>query len=347
MKGAAWTLAGGIFVPTAKARLRGLRLRAAMAAAVDPFVGTTRYIDTDVAAGGNGTIGNPYSTLFEAMSAFSNPTTLLTPWRLLCSGVTADPENVVQPQWDRVVTSATNYLLVEGNNTSGKWNTSAYRIEVEDVHGLYCNTPGHIRWNRLQVQVTSNSGSHNCFRSTNMNQADNDVDFRVSNCIARGIVNGGVVTGFIPSSTASGNGMVTHWNDVAFGCTTGFASAWSSARFYNCTSRGNTHNYVDPMVLRNCISAAHVTSSFNNVGTGGGASSHNASSDGTAPGSNSRTNQTFDFVNTGAFDFRLTGSDTGGRNFGVTDPSGGMYSDAIDGTQRPVGAAWDMGAGEV
>ena len=60
--------------------------------------------------------------------------------------------------------------------------------------------------------------------------------------------------------------------------------------------------------------------------------------------SNDRVSQTFTFAS--ATDFALTNTDAGAREHGLTNPSSGIFTDDINGTSRPIGTNWDMGAHE-
>jgi hypothetical protein len=59
-------------------------------------------------------------------------------------------------------------------------------------------------------------------------------------------------------------------------------------------------------------------------------------------GSNDRVSQTFSFA--ASDDFALTGSDTGAKGYGLTDPGSGLFSTDILGNTRSV--PWDVGAFE-
>jgi hypothetical protein len=57
-----------------------------------------------------------------------------------------------------------------------------------------------------------------------------------------------------------------------------------------------------------------------------------------------RVSQTFTFVNAGASNWHLAEADTGAKDFGVTDPGSGAFSNDIDGEPRY--GLWDIGADE-
>lgn len=70
-----------------------------------------------------------------------------------------------------------------------------------------------------------------------------------------------------------------------------------------------------------------------------------SSSDATADdfgGTGNRINQTFTFENEGSDDFRLAKNDAGAKEFGVSDPASGLFSDDIESSERY--GKWDIGA---
>ncbi|MCP4538693.1 MAG: hypothetical protein GY832_16285 [Chloroflexi bacterium] len=75
-------------------------------------------------------------------------------------------------------------------------------------------------------------------------------------------------------------------------------------------------------------------------------SDFNASSDGSAPGFNSRIDQTFAFVDSGNDNFHLAATDTGARNYGTDLSTDAQiaFADDVDGDARTGG--WDIGADE-
>jgi hypothetical protein len=78
-------------------------------------------------------------------------------------------------------------------------------------------------------------------------------------------------------------------------------------------------------------------------------SSNNASSDGSAPGANSRTGQTFTFIDAVLGDLRLANTDAAAKNYGVslaTDASFAFTDDIAGNPRAAQGASWDIGASE-
>jgi hypothetical protein len=138
------------------------------------------------------------------------------------------------------------------------------------------------------------------------------------NCIADGWSGGN------SSGVNQSGANVTAYNCTAVNCTRGFQNNDNgyNLKVYNCLASGCDIGFIADWTW--------------------GASNYNASDLSDAPGANSRNSQTFSFV--AADDFALTGSDTGARNYGVTDPGAGLFSTDIHGNVRT--APWDIGAHE-
>lgn len=318
----------------------------------------TRYVNTASSAGGdgttNGTAGSTraFASLREALDSL--PATLTDAYTINCSGSAADTLSVTQGHWDFATTSS-NYILLQGENTSGKWDTSKYRLEVTNDTGIYNSAAGHVRIDKFQVMVTQNdSVNYECIRLCTANNQNQPVDHRISNTIVRATITGGTnhIAGFGNSDPVdNAGGTCRLWNCIAYDCQTGFASdatSWDAANLinYNCTAWGNNSNWADDQKCINCLSDNALLgdgAGFNGTGTTG--HSNNASGDSSAGGTNARTNQTFTFVNTASRDFHLQSSDAGAKDHGLTDPGSGLFSDDIDGQTRS--GTWDIGADEV
>lgn len=320
----------------------------------------TRFVNTASTAGGDGTTNNTsgstraFATLLEAINSL--PGTLTDQTTIFCDGSGgADTSAVDQTPWD-FATSATNYLLITTTGTArhqGKWTTTgnAYRLEVTNANALYGNTSAHVRIDGLQVQVTVNDGdSYEGIKTTNANQTTGTVDMRVSSCIVRGVLTSGTLIGFHARPTGGATGSTEFWNCIAYDCSIGFQGEFVSTEFYNCTAIGVSgqfpfvSNATNGALCINCLGeGGDVT--FVVGGAYAAGTKNNASSDGSAPGTSSRTGQTFTFVNAAGDDYHLAASDAGARGFGFTDPGSGLFADDIDGVTRE--GAWDIGADQV
>lgn len=315
---------------------------------------TTYYVNTDSTAGGDCTTNNTSgstracATLREAVDLL--PGTLTDAILILVDGTAADTGDVNQTPWD-MTTSATNYITVRANTSSrhdGIWSTSKYRLTCTNKNCLYNNIPSHIRFENFQVECTVTSGSFVCIKTSNANQTAADIDNRVSGMFVRCVESGGgayigINTRF-PSGGAGGTSRV--YNNITDGCDVGYNNDFNTTvgEYYNNTAVNCTYGFIEDAamkVVNNLASCA--TTGF--VGSFAAGSDYNAESDGNGgPGSNHRTSQTFTFVNAGAGDYHLAAGDAGAKGFGTSDPSGGIYSDDVDGNTRS--GTWDIGFDE-
>jgi hypothetical protein len=110
-----------------------------------------------------------------------------------------------------------------------------------------------------------------------------------------------------------------------------------SSYVYNCTSIDNGYNgFAAPasgsyIYCKNCL-AAQNDSSLEFDGSFNSGSATNASDDATAPGSGSRINQTFTFVDEANDDYHLSSSDAGAKGYGtdLSSDSNFPFDDDID-----------------
>lgn len=318
----------------------------------------TRYVNTSSTAGGDGTTNNTtgatraFATLKEALDSL--PATLTDATTIYCDGTggVKDTTAVDQTPWD-MVTSAANYLLVTtdaNNRAQMPIDFNRYVLEVTNANGLYNNIPSHIRFDGLQVHLIGNDGtSYVGIKTSNANETAGDIDTRISNCVVKAtMTNGTGSTGYNPRPPGGGGAGTTKvWNCVAYDCGTGFASDWASTDFANCTAYNcEFAGFSDGSSIttwKNCLGAGTFNGS-DFSGASAADSNFNASSDGSAPGANSRINQTFTFHNTSSRNLHLGNGDGGAKDFGTSDPFSGLYSDDIDGQTRS--GSWDIGADE-
>jgi hypothetical protein len=321
----------------------------------------TRYVNTASTAGGDGTTNNTsgatraFASLAEALNSLPSwPTALSDQYTIYCSGTAADTTTCNQDVMDQV-TSTTNYIRIVGDNTTGKWNTSAYRLEISNGHGFYNNYGAHVRVENMQVKVTSTSGgtNYNCYRlaTANNDSSGGNIDHRLINCIAWGVQSGGPnIFGFIDSDPGA-SGACYRINCLAYDAYCGYSSdssTWATNNLYNynCTGHSNAINWLDVQKCVNCLSANPTTGAgYGFYVTGSTGHSYNASDDDTANGTGARDNQTFTFVDAANDDYHLAANDAGARGYGTTNPGSGLYSTDIDGQTRA--APWDIGADQV
>jgi len=316
------------------------------------------YVNTDVAPGGDGSPGNPYATLTEALIPIRLVGSTSAPWDIRCSGAAADPGfsgiwSLDHSVWE-FVTSPTNKVRVFGNNTSGRWDASKYHISVTNRHAIYNQYAAHIELYGLQVELTvTDTLDHDAIRlSTANNDTTNGAGFFIiKNCIARtgpSSING-TVRGFIQSILGAGNGDLYVENGLFIGRGTstdiGFntdATPWAQAhvRHSNCTVAKCVFGFEDSSITKNCLATG---CAFGFLGTMTG--DYNAEDDGNGipgGGTHNHSATTFTFVDAANGNYHLASTDTGARGLGVTAPDGALFSDDLDGQTRAI--PWDIGA---
>jgi hypothetical protein len=146
--------------------------------------------------------------------------------------------------------------------------------------------------------------------------------------------------------------MLKIWNNIIYdvgtpGYTAGIQSETGTAYLYNNTIVNIISGFAiradGKVIAKNNLTDAPVSDFYGSFYPG---SDFNASADDTAPGFNSRRNQTFTFVDRAGRNLHLASFDGGARNYGLdlsSDPTV-AFADDIDGNARSGG--WDIGADE-
>lgn len=246
---------------------------------------------------------------------------------------------------DGWVTDATRYIKIRADNThraGTQWDNNKYRLSSTTGGNILNISVPYTQISGLQLSHLSIGDAHDgVFVSGGNHKADgllirgaNDATYR--NLAFR--IDG--------PNTYVWNCIVVDWlgtNSAGFNRFGGSGGAY----FYNCTAVNCSIGFSEPDddydgIYKNCLASGCSQYGFLADWSWSGSDSNNASSDATAPGTNSRTGQTFGFV--AADDYALTSTDGGARDFGVADPGSGLFSDDILGTAR--GASWDIGAHE-
>lgn len=315
------------------------------------------YVDTASTSGGDGTTAattganRAFATLLDAINSLPATLTDATTIHCVASTGVADTTNISQTPFD-MVTAATKYLLIQGNNRTGLYQTAApyYRLEITNpgTGVLYNNIPSHLRIDAIQMKITQTDASGPIgFKGANANATATDADYRFSNCIAWGVVTGGSFTGFESRPmNAAGAAVSRYWNCLALHCTNGFQGDLVGHVYDNCTAAKCGFGFVDSvgsaLTLRNCLSTGATNIGF--VGPFGDID-YCCEDDGNGvAGAHSHSLQTFTFVDAANDDYHLAATDAGARNLGLDDPSGGMYLDDVDGQTRV--SPWDVGFDE-
>lgn len=118
---------------------------------------------------------------------------------------------------------------------------------------------------------------------------------------------------------------------------------------YNCNSIENDYGFatnVKQYRIKNCLASGNVVNDFDGPFTTIDAN-NNASSDATAPGTSSRINQTFSFVNAASDDYHILDTDVGAYEFGEDLGTDLFYAfmDDID-RKNFRGGVWSIGFDE-
>ena len=263
-----------------------------------------------------------------------------------CSSGSADTTAVTIDGW---TTDETRYIKIwtdpsENYRHDGKWNTSKYRLEYA---GTVLNIKeSNVYVEGLQVYISSQSDYlYGIYSDVGIS------NIKISKNVIKG--SGGTSTfqrGIYFTNTGSTN--IKVWNNLVYdvaGLGMNFVTSQENAIVYNntivdCNNVGIQLSYRAVVAKNNLVDNC-AGGDFGSE-TWGSGTDYNASSDGTAPGANSRTNQTFTFVDEANDDFHLASNDAGAKDYGTdlsSDPNL-AFSDDIDGDTRS--GTWDIGADE-
>lgn len=327
-----------------------------------------RYIDRDSAAGGDGTTNalSGATAAYQSMSIWENARddfgdlvgldTIEEAVADSTSGShTADTTGTQILGW---TTGSANYIYVHTPTSSrhgGKWDTTKYRIVSGASYCISINED-YVRLEGLQCSASANISYGYNFTASTVN-----ADVYISDNVVNGlgyvryginlqpIINGtttifmnvynNVISGATQNTDGTailaggkdGTGVYKVMNNTAFDCDRGY---WFSVGPYSA-------------LLTNNLSASSTGNGFQNIARVTVTTEYNASSDATADddgGTGNRISQTFSFADISNNDFHLTSSDAGAKDFGLTDPGSGLFSDDIDGQTRT--GSWDIGADE-
>lgn len=253
--------------------------------------------------------------------------------------------------WGFTTDATTHYVEVSpSQNHNGKWNDSLYRIGVANapVINIY---DSYVRINGLQLYNSVSAVNGRCITC---NQSTTTNDIRVSNCIMRANgASGSYYYGGIVSADSKTNWKI--WNNIIYDFING--TSFSAGITINGNSGEIYNNTVVNCYIGIWSSATGVVVAKNNlikgsgnsytyIGTFADGTDYNAtdSTDSIGKGSNNRTSQTFTFVDADNDDYHLASNDAGAKDYGVSDPGSGLFSDDIDGQTRS--GTWDIGADE-
>lgn len=260
--------------------------------------------------------------------------------KLMCISSAGSPDTtpVVINSGD-FVTDATRKLLIQGDNNIGIWDNSKYRLIVA---ASICIIPNI---SNIQIYNMQFANNNNFIATIDINNAT------VSNIIINNNIftTAGATGQGIEVNSSAGN--IYLINNVLYGMRQGIAvfAAGGSVYIYN-----NTVNATELGIIGNASATVRAKNNISNGSSDNYFSSFHVSSDynisnlaGDAPGANSLNSTTVNFADASAKDFRLLPGSPGidqGVNLSA-DPNY-PFNTAIDGTLRPQGGAWDIGAFE-
>ncbi|MBA3973598.1 MAG: hypothetical protein C0504_05175 [Candidatus Solibacter sp.] len=254
-------------------------------------------------------------------------------------------------------TDATRYILITvptAERHAGVYTTSKYRLTNSGAAPLSIANSVFVVVDGLQVYTTANNHSPVNF-ITGSGAAANQT---IRNCIIRGNTNvssKGLING---GGTSNSSRNIYIYNNLIYDSyrVTGSGRGIQIDVVGNWYVWNNTLPLVGQGLLRNngvviavnnLISATSATAS----GTFAAGTNYNATTLSTmgytvtgGGNANDRTSQTFTFAGAGTGDYHLAGTDTGAKDFGMTNPGAGVFSHDIDG--EPRNGAWDIGADE-
>ena len=270
---------------------------------------------------------------------------------------------------DGWTTGASNYIRIytptnastecnQSQRHDGKWNTGKYILSVTaaSTNCILIND----EYTRVEgLQISTNVSGAIWMRGITANTLSSPSNIRISNNIVRqqgtttDINSAGILLNDIDATFYV-------WNNIVYDFSVSnhygiWAANAANAYIYNNTihncnqglGKTNGTAVAKNNLLKSCPTAA--TGTFA-AGTDYNAT-NNASMGYTVTGggnTHDRVSQTFTFVNEGADDFHLAGTDHGAKDRGA-DLSGDAnlaFSTDIDADTRPVSTVWDIGADE-
>jgi len=302
------------------------------------------YVDTDATGSGSGVDWtNAYTSLSAAEAA--EQTDLVSDgdniiFNCRASSGTADSTEVDLYGW---TTGASNDIQIIGNQSTGKYSTSEYRIEVNNTSRAFRLREDYVTLDKLQIKQ-SGTGT-----GISIEDVSAIIDIHIKKCILN-IDGGGRGIGFFGASTTSGgmhvvNSLIYNPNSqgglegiisdlgagthTVFNCTIynfndGIERDTGTLTVTNCAVFGNADDFDGAMTIVNC-----------------------ASDDG--DGSNPQTldstdNYSNEFTDITTGDFSVTDADSSLYNTGTNT---GAPADDIIGTSRPQVTTTDIGAFEL
>ncbi len=259
-------------------------------------------------------------------------------------------------------TGVNNYIKIYTTPVArhnGKWDSSKYRMYIYRAEGQIMPKENYVKIEGLQFSVHSNSSAYTSGISL-YHLSGEKIDIEINDCFFKGMAMNVNRNAYI-YIRATPKGQIKILNNI-FGPMTssnidtingaivleGSASALVSVynnTFYQSVRSIQQYNSAGGIIAKNNIAQSCASNCYS--GTFAASSSNNISSDGTAPGTNSKTSTTVQFVDAVNEDFHLSLDDTAARNAGadLSADSNLPFNTDIDGQARLAGV-WDIGADE-
>ena len=263
-----------------------------------------------------------------------------------CSSSSADTVACEMGGW---TTDSTRYVKIwttpaGGYRHAGKWGSTKYRL-VGATTRLFLYSCNYIEVIGLQFDLTAPSSSWLLIVSA--------ANATIDKCIFRytGVgagYHGQAITPYQLNTDLKVTNCLIYGFSWGFRNHTTICPNYKYIYIYNCTIINCDYGIRieeakrQRAIIKNTIISGGLC--FQEYFSG----DYNTSSDGTAPGSNSKTFTTPSFLDAPNKDYHLGATDTVAADEGV-DLSGDLYcpvSDDIDGDSRPYNILWDIGADE-
>lgn len=318
-----------------------------------------RYVNTDADADGDGTTSS--TTSVDGTHAYNT----LSAWEVAeqcnltddtgdqmfvhCTGATTDTLTCFVSGW---TTSPSSYISIQTDapsRHSGTWDLTKYHLSVggTDVAALrigenYVNVVG------MQLERTASNSSQAVVYVGNIDPGGSEINISYSLWKHAGHA-ANYEYGF---QVSDADATINLWNTAGYGCgpagTTLYMQTTATLTAYNCTFYGGSVGVNvgagsgNTATLTNCLVGGTGANSYTGTFT---ASDYNSSDDATnTGGAHDRVTQTYTFADAANEDFHLQIADVGARDFGVSDPGSGLYSDDFELGARA--GSWDIGADE-
>jgi hypothetical protein len=308
-----------------------------------PVAGLYLYVNTDAVSNGDGTVGNPYNTLANALIAGNSPITRGEDVHIRVIGAT---HTTTKTTLAGAYTDSTHHLYIHGNLNTYVWDDTKWAVEVNGDNGF--DLAGYVHLENVQIHILSAG-----FADIGVYIAGAGSTW-ISNSIIRGQGASGAQTYHSGiEANYTGTSSIRIWNNLIYDFVGGNDSIgiWNHVNasmyaynntIFNCTygiahQQGGAAMLAKNNVIKSCTT--------NYAGTFVATSTGNTSSDGTRPTTDATNliNQTITFTAEASRDFRLDSSSTSCIDNGE-DLSADTYipfsSDFIGNTRSD----WDRGA---